>query len=125
MTDTLKTVGGDVQTLASSVKTFGDTMTALSGQLSGVNDKLDSIQRITLIGAKTVLDLEETCLFTGLSKGHLYRLTSGRQIPFFRKNRKLYFKKTDLENWMTETPCASLKDINSQAATYCSTRQMR
>lgn len=93
--------------------------------LQSLSDKLDSIQRITLIGAKTVLDLEETSLFTGLSKGHLYRLTSGRQIPFFRKNRKLYFKKTDLEKWMTETPCASLKDINSQAATYCSTRQMR
>lgn len=93
--------------------------------LKSLSDKLDSIQRITLIGSKTVLDLEETCLFTGLSKGHLYRLTSGRQIPFFRKNRKLYFKKTDLEKWMTETPCASLKDINSQAATYCSTRQMR
>ena len=93
--------------------------------LQTLSDKLDSLSRMTLIGAKTVLDLEETCLFTGLSKGHLYRLTSGRQIPFFRKNRKLYFKKTDLEKWMTETPCASLKDINSQAATYCSTRQMR
>lgn len=44
LTDTLKAVGGDVQTLASSVKTFGDTMTALSGQLSGVDAKLDSIQ---------------------------------------------------------------------------------
>ena len=93
--------------------------------LQTLSEKLDNIQRITLIGSKSVLDLEETCMFTGLSKGHLYRLTSGRQIPFFRKNRKLYFKKTDLEKWMTETPCASLKDINSQAATYCSTRQMR
>ena len=52
LTDTLKAVGGDVQTLASSVKTFGDTMTTLSGQLSGVNDKLDSIQKSSSVLAK-------------------------------------------------------------------------
>ena len=97
----------------------------MSVTLEEMNEKLDRIGELALISAKTVLDLNEAALFTGFSTAHLYRLTSGRQIPFFRKNRKLYFKKTDLENWMTETPCASLKDINSQAATYCSTRQMR
>ena len=91
--------------------------------LEEMNEKLDRIGELALISAKTVLDLNEAALFTGFSTAHLYRLTSGRQIPFFRKNRKLYFKKTDLENWMTETPCASLKDINSQAATYCSTHK--
>lgn len=88
-----------------------------------LSDKLDSLSRMTLIGAKSILDLEETCLFTGMSKGHLYRLTSGRQIPFFRKNRKLYFRKSDLEQWMTETPCASLKEIDSMAQTYCATHK--
>ena len=97
----------------------------MSVTLEEMNEKLDRIGELALISAKTVLDLNEAALFTGFSTAHLYRLTSGRQIPFFRKNRKLYFKKTDLENWMTETPCTSLKDINSQAATYCSTRQMR
>ena len=97
----------------------------MSVTLEEMNEKLDRIGELALISAKTVLDLNEAALFTGFSTAHLYRLTSGRQIPFFRKNRKLYFKKTDLEKWMTETPCASLKDINSQAATYCSTRQMR
>ncbi len=52
LTDVLTTVGGDVQSLASSVKNFGDTMTALSGQLSGVNDKLDSIQKSSSVLAK-------------------------------------------------------------------------
>lgn len=89
--------------------------------LQTLSEKLDNIGRMTLIGAKTILDLDETVLFTGLSKGHLYRLTSQRHIPFFRKNRKLYFKKSDLEIWMTETPCASLKEIASKASTYVST----
>ena len=91
--------------------------------LQTLSDKLDSLSRMTLIGAKTVLDLEETCLFTGLSKGHLYRLTSGRQIPHFKKNRKLYFKKSDLEAWMCDNRVQTEKEINCKAATYCSTHK--
>lgn len=101
----------------------GTGMAATEITLESLNAKLDSIQRMTLIGAKTVLDIDETVLFTGMSKGHIYRLTSGRQIPFFRKNRKLYFKKSDLENWMLEEPCPTLSEINSQAATYIATNK--
>lgn len=91
--------------------------------LQTLSDKLDSISRLTLIGSKTVLDFEETVLFTGLSKGHLYRLTSGRQIPFFRKNRKLYFKKSELEAWMLETPVKTQKEIESEATTFIKTHK--
>ncbi|MBQ7017670.1 MAG: helix-turn-helix domain-containing protein [Bacteroidales bacterium] len=93
--------------------------------LQTLSEKLDSISRMTLIGAKSVLDLEETILFTGMSKGHLYRLTSAKEIPHFKKNRKLYFKKSDLERWLLDTPCLSNKEVNSQAATYVSTHRKR
>ena len=43
--------------------------------LEQLNEKIDNLSRLTLISSKTVLDFEETILFTGLSKGHLYRLT--------------------------------------------------
>lgn len=41
--------------------------------LETLNDKLDNLSRLTLIGSKTVLDFDETLLFTGLSRGYLYR----------------------------------------------------
>lgn len=74
----------------------------MSVTLEEMNEKLDRIGELALISAKTVLDLNEAALFTGFSIGHLYRLTSGRQIPHFKKNRKLYFKKSDLEAWMCD-----------------------
>ena len=55
-----------------------DIMTAL-GQ------RFDRLEQLTLIGAKPVLDLEEAVMFTGLSRGHLYRLTSEKQIPYYKK----------------------------------------
>lgn len=85
--------------------------------------KLDRIGELALIYAKTVLDLNEASLFTGFSTGHLYRLTSGRQIPHFKKNRKLYFKKSDLEAWLCADRILTTKEINSKAATYAATHK--
>ena len=64
--------------------------------IQDLSDKLDRIESLTLIGAKNILDLDEAVLFTGFSKGHLYRMTSEKRIPHFKKSRKLYFKKTEL-----------------------------
>lgn len=91
--------------------------------LEDLSNKLDNIRELTLIGAKTVLNLEETALFTGLSIGHLYRLTSGKQIPHFKKNRKLYFKKAELEDWMLEQKILTEDEIQSRATTYVATHK--
>lgn len=88
-----------------------------------LSDKLDRIGQYTVIAAKSVLDLNEAALFTGFSVGHIYRLTSKKQIPHFKKNRKLYFKKSELEDWMLESKITSNADISSQAATYVATHK--
>lgn len=90
-------------------------------KLQTIDTRLDRIERLTLISAKTVLDIDEASLLTGFSKGHLYRLTSERQIPHYKKNRKLYFKKSELEAWMLEDKVLTVEDIESQAATYTTT----
>ena len=91
--------------------------------LEQLNEKIDNLSRLTLISSKTVLDFEETILFTGLSKGHLYRLTSNREIPYFKKNRKLYFKKSELEEWMLDQRIPTKNEIQSQATTYLATHK--
>ena len=91
--------------------------------LQTIDTRLNRIERLTLIGAKAVLDLDDAVLFTGFSKGHLYRLTSERQIPHYKKIRKLYFKKTELEAWMLEDKVQTAEDIESQATTYVVTHK--
>lgn len=91
--------------------------------LEQLNEKIDNLSRLTLISSKTVLDFEETILFTGLSKGNLYRLTSNREIPYFKKNRKLYFKKSELEEWMLDQRIPTKNEIQSQATTYLATHK--
>ncbi len=88
-----------------------------------MNTKLDRIEQLAMIGSKTVLDLSEAAVFTGYSESHLYNLTSKRQIPHYKKNRKLYFKKQELEEWMLEREVKTDKEIRSKASTYVSTHK--
>lgn len=88
-----------------------------------INNRLDRIEQLTIIGSKTVLDLTEAATFTGYSESHLYNLTSKRQIPHYKKNRKLYFKKQELEEWMLEREVKTDKEIRSKASTYVSTHK--
>ena len=60
-------------------------------------ERLGAIERNSLLAAKSVLTLEEASLYTGLSKAYLYRLTSAKEIPYYRPNGKLcYFDKAEL-----------------------------
>ena len=97
------------------------TMTRQQPTLLELSEQLGRVERLTAISAKPVLDLDEAALFTGFSKGHLYRLTSERQIPHYKKSRKLYFKKTELEAWLLEDRVLTVAELDSRATTYVTT----
>lgn len=92
-------------------------------EIQELSDKLDRIEQLTIISSKTVLDLSEAAVFTGYSESHLYNLTSKKGIPHYKKNRKLFFKKTELEEWLLERQVKTDKEITSRAATYVSTHK--
>ena len=79
--------------------------------------RFDRLEQLTLIGAKPILNLDEAVAFTGLSKGHMYRLTSTKQIPYYKKCRKIYFKKSELEEWMLESRIPTQSEIESIVTT--------
>ena len=88
-----------------------------------MNNRLERIEQLTIIGSKSVLDLSEAVTFTGYSESHLYNLTSKRLIPHYKKSRKLYFKKQELEEWMLEREVKTDKEIQSKATTYIATHK--
>jgi len=54
---------------------------------------------------KDVLDFNEGCFFTSLSKSQMYKLTMQRKIPFFRpEGKKIYFEKARLIEWLLRNP---------------------
>ena len=106
-----------------TARTYNLKIDIMEATLQDLSNKLDRIEALTLIGAKNILDLDEAVLFTGFSKGHIYRLTSDRKIPHFKKSRKLYFKKSELEDWMLEQKILTDEEIKSKASTYVITHK--
>lgn len=88
-----------------------------------ITETLDRIETYVRIGSKQVLTLEEACLYTGYSRGHLYRLTSENMIPHSKQGRTLFFDKDELNRWLTRDKVATEADIDSRAATYLATRK--
>ena len=83
-----------------------------------INARLARLEELTLAGIKAVLNITEASQFTGISRPQIYRLTSEKRIPHYKKNNKLYFKKTELENWMLQNKIETIDEINSKASTY-------
>ena len=96
--------------------------------LEQVYARLDRIEQLLLgqrnaMFDKETLDLDEAVAYTSYSKGYLYKMTSQRQIPHFKKSRKIYFDKKRLDEWMKEQPIKTKDEIESEAQTYCATHK--
>ena len=68
---------------------------------------------------KEVFNMEDTALYLGLSKSHLYKLTSTNQIPHYcPQGKKLYFMKAELNQWLTRNKSFTTDDVEKQAADF-------
>ncbi len=69
---------------------------------------------------KEVLTLDEAAQYTGMKKSYLYKLTASKAIPHYKPNGKnCFFRRTELEDWLTTNPVATVADLNGQARAYC------
>lgn len=94
----------------------------VSEEYKAIQERLDHIEWLQQMAVKPVIDIKEAAAFTGFTVPYLYRLTSKREIPFYKKNRKVLFKKSDLVDWLCEVRIMTESELESRAATYCATR---
>lgn len=81
--------------------------------------ELAQIKAYSLLGAKNVLNIEDVVLLTGLSKGHLYKLTCTHQIPHYKPKGKLvYFDRGEIEAWMKQNRVNTTAEAEQQAIAY-------
>ena len=70
---------------------------------------------------KEILTLEEVTWYLGLSKSSLYKLTSKREIPFYSPGgKKLYFKRSEIENWVYKSKVTPIDEVESELQEYLS-----
>ncbi len=99
------------------------TLNSLMNHIDQLGDQLRRIDRMTAIGVKEVLDIDEAAIITGYSKGHLYMLTSTKAIPHCKQGNSLRFNKAELYDWMQKTKVKTQAEIDSLATTYVATHR--
>lgn len=83
-----------------------------------VNERLSNIENL-LLSQKAVLNFDEVAEFTGLSKSHLYKLTSTGRIPHYKPNGKyIFFDRGEIEKWLLRNRVKTIFEIEAEASTY-------
>ena len=65
-----------------------------------------------------ILSVEQAGAFLNLAKQTLYGFTSKNEIPFFKRGKKLYFRKSELEQWLTQGKQKMVTEIQKDAKDY-------
>ena len=68
--------------------------------------------------ANDILSVEQAGAFLNLAKQTLYGFTSKNEIPFFKRGKKLYFRKSELEHWLTQGKQKTIIEIQKDAKDY-------
>lgn len=92
--------------------------------LFSIKSELNELKR--LVGLfdvlnKEVLTLKEASLFTGYTESYLYKLNSvGSDLPVYSscEGGKLYFKRTELELWLTQIKKKRVSEIEMDVNNY-------
>lgn len=87
-----------------------------------IDQRLQVIETL-LLSQKTVLNFDEMATYTGLSKSHLYKLTSTGGVPCYKpKGKHIFFSKAEIDQWLLQNRKATADEIESKASTYLLTK---
>jgi len=85
-----------------------------------IDEKLSRIEKLVLLQAKEVLNVAEVGILLNLSSSRIYHLVSAREIPHYKKGKLVFFKKTEIEEWLLQDRIPTNQELEDKATTYVS-----
>lgn len=74
--------------------------------------------------SKEILTIEEVADYLNLSKSAIYKMTSRKELPFYNPGgKKIYFKRSDIENWVFSNKSSSVDEFENEISSYLSRTQ--
>ena len=68
-----------------------------------------------MINDKNILTVEDLMDYTDFSQKQIYKLKSTRQIPHYKPSgKKLFFKKNEIDEWITRGRIDTFDDLSNQ-----------
>lgn len=91
--------------------------------MTEILDRLDKLETLISTTQKTVLNIDEVCTLTGLSKSTVYKFTHEGRIPHYKQAKHLFFDRIEVEAWLKECKGFNAENTNSTASTYVTLNQ--
>jgi len=90
--------------------------------MDNILERLESIERKLdelAAGNKGALGFLEAAKYLNLSRAHLYKLTSAKQIPHYKpRGKQVYFEKRELDQWLLQNRQTTKAEIEQSAIDY-------
>ena len=67
---------------------------------------------------KTLLSTKDLAEYTGYSIHSIYSMIKNNTIPYYKPNRKVFFKKEDIDRWLDSNRKLSKDEIKEQATNF-------
>lgn len=67
---------------------------------------------------QVILDFEQACKLTGYKESYMYKLTSSRQIPFYKRGKRIWFVQQELNAWLLSNPVKTSEQLEREACNY-------
>lgn len=84
--------------------------------LSDIKADTEQSNRRTEILKKNVWNIDELALYLHLSPDRCSRLAKDRAFPSYKQNGRYYFKREEIESWLTANRVSSIDETTSEAA---------
>ena len=93
-------------------------------------DRLDKIETLLkqlvkteniappVLAVNEILNTNQAADYLSITKSTLYKHTAEREIPHYKNGKKLYFKRVELEEWLTRHRITTKGEIEQMANEY-------
>lgn len=90
-----------------------------------IEDRLERIERMVILGFKKVLNVGDVALLLGVSESRVRHLVADKEIPHYKPNGRIYFNKEEIENYLLRNRRPSKTEIDSAATTRLAINRMK
>ena len=88
-------------------------------------EKFERLENHILCTKKTVLNINEICTLTGLSKSTIYKLTMNGKIPHYKQAKHLYFDRIEIEAWLKANRGFNIDEVETEASSALTLKKKR
>ena len=65
---------------------------------------------------KEILSVADVCKILGLKMGSIYNLNNKRKIPHYKQGGRVYYKRSEINEWLQSDKRKTLQELKSEAS---------